>query len=321
VRPRVLSQPTSLIKCSDGLRSIVPLGAVPLVLVTPMRILVCLNRDLASNVALNLLLPALAGHEVKVGLTERVGTSVVVDEPPGRAELRIAEQTLPNEVLFPLVERAAFLDDGRRYLTFGEIERHRGIPVQTLLNPNAPPGLELVEAFAPDLIVTIRYGAILKAPVIRAPRLGVLNLHSGALPEYRGVLATFRALMHGDSEIACTLHYISDGTIDTGDIIGIERVAVNPSQSLLAHILALYPPGIALMTQTINALMRGEPIPHAQQPSSGGAYYTYPTANEWAEFTRKGWRVASPNDLLSVYRLYFQQSSTTDRKSNPTSAG
>ena len=285
-----------------------------------MRILVCLNRDLASNVALNLLLPALAGHEVKVALTERVGTSVLADEPPGRAELRTAEQTLPNEVLFPMVERAALLDDGRRYLTFGEIERHRGIPVQPLLNPNAPPGLELVEAFAPDLIVTIRYGAILKAPVIRVPRLGVLNLHSGKLPEYRGVLATFRALMHGDSKIACTLHYISDGTIDTGDIVGIERVAVNPSQSLLAHILALYPPGIALMTQSINALARGEPIAHAPQPTSGGAYYTYPTANDWAEFARKGWRVASPNDLLSVYGLYFQQSSTTGRKSNPTSA-
>jgi hypothetical protein len=47
-----------------------------------MRILICLNRDLESHVALNLLLPALARHEVKVGLTERIGASVVIDDPP-----------------------------------------------------------------------------------------------------------------------------------------------------------------------------------------------------------------------------------------------
>jgi len=277
-----------------------------------MRILLCLNRDLASNVALNLLLPALARHEVKVGLTERIGASVVIDDPPGRRELRIAEQTFPNEVLFPLVERATLPDDGQRYLTFGEIERYRGISVQTLLNPNAPPGLELVASFAPDLIVTIRYGAILKAPVIAVPRLGVLNLHAGALPTYRGVLAAFRALMHGDSEIACTLHYISDGTIDTGDIIGSERVAVDPSRSLLAHILALYPPGIALVARIVESLARGEPVPRVPQSGTSGAYYTYPTADDWTEFTRKGWRVTSPDDLLSVYRLYFHSSRTAD---------
>ena len=65
-----------------------------------MRILCCLNRDLASNVALNILLPVLAGHDVRVGLTERVGqVAAVSDEPAGRRELRVAEQSMPNELL------------------------------------------------------------------------------------------------------------------------------------------------------------------------------------------------------------------------------
>lgn len=269
-----------------------------------MRVLCCLNRDLASNVALNLLLPHLAGHEVRVGLTERVGAAPA-DEPRERRELRTAEQQLPNEVLFPLIERAGQPDDGARFLTFAEIARHRGIPVAALPNPNTGEGLRQVQDFAPDVMLTIRYGAILKAPVIAVPRLGVLNLHSGLLPDYRGVLATFRALMHGDSHIGCTLHGIADGTIDTGPIVAAARIPVDRERSLLWHVLRLYEPGIALMAAALARLERGEAhTPEPQRPGTG-AYFTYPTAAEWAAFTAAGWTVAQPSDIDGVMRRYL----------------
>jgi methionyl-tRNA formyltransferase len=273
-----------------------------------MRILCCLNRDLASNLAVNLLLPTLARHDVRIGLTERVGAVADQSEPVERRELRAAEQTYPNEVLFPLVDQARAPDDGVRYLTFAEIERHRGIPVQPLPSLNTASGLQFAQDFGPDLIVAIRYGSILKAPVIGVQRLGVLNLHSGRLPEYRGVLATYRALMNGDSQIACTLHYILDGTIDTGDVIGIESVPVQRESSLLAHILSLYPPGLAMLSKAIEALAAGESLKRASQPDTGGAYYTYPTAEEWAEFTRRGWRITQATDWLHVSKLYLPSS-------------
>ena len=265
-----------------------------------MRILACLNRDLASNLALNLLLPAFAEHTVRIGLSERVGSAGGPREPRERAELRAAEQVLPNELLFPLIEGAKLPDDGSRRLTFGEIERHRGIEVASFSDPNSPAGLEAVAAFAPDLLLTIRYGAILKRPVISIPRLGVLNLHSGILPAYRGVLATFRALMNGDEHIGCTLHYIQDATIDTGDVLGIRTIAVRRDRSLLWHILALYPPGISLLAETIQGLGRGRSPPRAAQSTGEGAYYSYPSAEEWAEFARRGWRVADVSDILGV---------------------
>ncbi len=265
-----------------------------------MRILVCLNRDLASNLALNRLLPTLAEHTVLVGLSERVGSAGGQHEPRERAELRSAEQVLPNELLDPLIERANLPDDGSRRLTFAEIERHRGIEVASLSDPNSAAGLERVAAFAPDLLLTIRYGAILKRPVISIPRLGVLNLHSGILPSYRGVLATFRALMDGAEQIGSTLHYIQDSTIDTGDIIGIRTVTVRRDRSLLWHILALYPPGIALVSETIEGLARGRSPPRAAQTRCEGAYYSYPAAEDWAEFTRRGWRVVDASDILGM---------------------
>jgi methionyl-tRNA formyltransferase len=270
-----------------------------------MRILCCLNRDLASNLALNLLLPALARHTVHVGLTEQVGRTPA-DEPWQRRELRIAEQTLPNLALFPLVERAAFGDSGHRNLTFTEIQRLRGIPVDSLVDPNRPSGLELVQSFAPDLILTLRYGAILKAAVIGIPPLGVLNLHSGILPAYRGVLATFRAMLNQEPEIGCTLHYIRDASIDTGDIVAIHRQPLQRERSLLRNILDLYPAGIEMLGSALQTLEQGGELSSSVQQRGEGTYYSYPTAPEWDEFTRRGWRVADPSDLQQVMLSYAQ---------------
>jgi len=269
-----------------------------------MRILCCLNRDLASNLALNLLLPELARHTVRVALTEQVGRCDA-NEPRQRRELRIAEQTLPNLALFPLVERATLADNGRRNLTFTEIQRLRGIPVDSLADPNGPAGLEFVKSFAPDLIVSVRYGAILKAAVIGIPPLGVLNLHSGILPAYRGILATFRAMLNQATEIGCTLHYIRDPGIDTGDIVAIHSQPLQPEASLLRNILGLYPPGIDLLRTALHTLQQGGKLSSCTQQSGEANYYSLPTAQEWDEFTRRGRRVADPSDLEQVMLGYM----------------
>ncbi len=270
-----------------------------------MRILCLLNRDLASSLALNLLLPTLHHHQVLVGLSERVGNALSkTTEHAARRELRIAEQALPNELHFPLIERAGLPDDGSRRLTFREVEKYRGIPVIPIENPNTDIGLDTVRSFSPDLIVTIRYGTILKQPVLSIPRLGVVNLHSGILPSYRGVLAAFRALINGDAEIGCTLHFISNASIDTGDIVGVRTVSVDRRRSLLWHVLALYSPGADLISDAIGSLAKGVPLIGVPQPTNGASYYSYPTDAEWANFLDQGWRIADMADLLGALGPY-----------------
>ena len=269
-----------------------------------MKILCCLNADVVSSVALNLLLPSLTGHDVHVALSTRIGGPVsTATEPAPRHELRVAEQFLALDVVFPLIEHAAHPDNGR-YLTFNELARHRGVQVTALPNPNAGEGLAFLQQLAPDLIVSIRYGAIFKAPAIAVPRLGILNLHAGLLPAYRGVIASFRALMADERQLGCTLHYITDGTIDTGPVVGQSRIPVDSSRSLFAHVVALYPNAIEMVGDAIGRLARGEQLP--QDVQSGGNYYSYPTAAEWEEFLRRGWRVADPSDLREVFARYLR---------------
>ena len=161
-----------------------------------------------------------------------------------------------------------------------------------------------MKSFAPDLILTVRYGAILKATVIGIPQLGVLNLHSGVLPSYRGVLATFRAMLNNETEVGCTMHYIRDAGIDTGDIVAIHRQPLQRDRSLLRNILDLYPPGIEMLCSALRTLEQGGELPSSVQQRGEGAYYSYPTTSEWDEFTRRGWRVADPSDLQQAMLSY-----------------
>ena len=104
----------------------------------------------------------------------------------------------------------------------------------------AQEGIARIQATEPELIISLRFGLIIRDAVIAIPKHGVINLHSGLLPDYRGVMATFRAMLNGESEIASTLHFIQDSGVDTGDIISTVAVAVEPDKSYLLNVLNLY---------------------------------------------------------------------------------
>ncbi len=266
-----------------------------------MRIAFLVNRDVESNLALNLLLPALARHEIAVFLSERVGGSPSARPAAMLGQLGFVEQDLWNRLVFPLVDAAPRAGG---FLSFEGLQRRHGIPVRGLASARTPEGLAALAAAKADLYVSIRFGRILGEEAIRLPRLGVLNLHSGILPDYRGVLATFRALMNGDRRIGCTLHRIDRPSIDTGPIVEVAEIAVDPARSLLWHILALYPPGAAMIGRALAKIDAGEPLPGAPQPEGSGAYYSFPSDEDLVRFTAAGWRLFDRGDVDALFGRY-----------------
>lgn len=115
---------------------------------------------------------------------------------------------------------------------------------------------EAVVESRPDLGISCRYNRIIKKRVIDSFRLGIVNTHGGILPEYRGVYSNMNALINGEKEYGVTLHYIDEG-VDTGDIIAIKRVPIEPEQTGLE----LYRIGERLcyevLEENIDALLAG----------------------------------------------------------------
>ena len=100
------------------------------------------------------------------------------------------------------------------------------------------------------------------------------------------------------------MHYITDATIDTGPVVAQAPVPVDSQRSMFANVLSLYPPGVALMAQAVDQLSAGKQLETYLQ--TGGTYYSYPTADEWDEFLRRGWRVADARDFHELYAKYLR---------------
>ncbi len=266
-----------------------------------MRISLLLNRDVESCLALNLLQPLLGERIAAVFLSERVGGPAT-----GRAralsQLGWVEQTLFNRLVFPLAEGRGSSDD--RLVGFNEFERRFGVPVRSLASARTPEGLDALSAASADLFVSVRFGHILGADAIAMPPCGVLNLHSGLLPAYRGVLPTFRTLTAGDTEVGCTLHWIDSPAIDRGGIIATARQSVDRSRSLLWHILSLYPLGVRLIGDAVGRIERSQFIAAEPQDPAIGAYFTFPTEEELLRFAGQGWRLFDPEDIEKLMALF-----------------
>ena len=161
-----------------------------------MNIVLLGHDDIASLFAMSCIVAARPEHAYCVFLSGALFTAAIA--PPGLAALAAADRALcetwrATGAVPPAVAGA------------------RALPA-----PNTAEGLALLSEAAPDLIVSIRYRRILREPAIAIPRHGVLNLHSGVLPNYPGVMATFWALLAGAAALGCTLHRIVDEGIDTG---------------------------------------------------------------------------------------------------------
>lgn len=260
-----------------------------------LRIAVLANRDIASCLALNALHRALGARIAGVFLSERVGGRSSASR--ALEPLTFIEQDFFTRYVFPAAERTPPAD---RALTFNEFDQRLGIPVQTLPSVRTPDALDALRAVHADLFVSIRFGHILREAAIAIPPRGVLNLHSGLLPQYRGVIATFRALMHGDDAIGCTLHWIDSPSIDAGAMIERPQVPVDRTRSLLWHVLALYEPGMEAMARAVLALEAGQALPTLPQRPDEGAYYSFPTDDDAARFTASGWRLFDRGDVEAI---------------------
>jgi folate-dependent phosphoribosylglycinamide formyltransferase PurN len=123
----------------------------------------------------------------------------------------------------------------------------------------------------PDLILV--YGTrMLRTPIIRTPRLGVLNVHYALLPDYRGIHVEFWQVLNGDlDKSGVTIHFVDEG-VDTGDIVLQE--AANPKLGVDPYLL-----------KTMNTIIAARLLPRAaSQVLSGSAVrlaQTIPSTPTW----------------------------------------
>lgn len=135
---------------------------------------------------------------------------------------------------------------------------------------NHPDVLKLARELKPDLICVFGT-SLIRGELLKEGRLGIVNLHGGLSPEYRGADCTFWALYNGEPEkVGCTLHYIDAG-IDTGRLIAHVSPEVKEGDSELVLFWRAVRDSAEVYAEAVERLGRGESLGVAQ-PGKGRLY-------------------------------------------------
>ena len=254
-----------------------------------MKIILFLNNDIHAATALRHLLPTLKQHDFRIILSQKVGN--ITGLPQELIEMGRIERDGVKKFLDKAKSSSESGSHSENKVTNHSGSDHKHLPalaagsITSHLDINSDEAIADLKNFAPDLFISIRFGQIFKQPLINIPRHGVLNLHSGILPDYRGVMASFWAILNGAKKLGTTLHYISDSGIDTGEIISFSESEIDPNSSLVLNINHLYQAGCGLITQALEKISAGEKITTIDQKTLGdGGYFSYPKEGDVKKF-------------------------------------
>ena len=115
----------------------------------------------------------------------------------------------------------------------------------------------------------VAFGAILTAELLRAPRLGCINLHGSLLPEYRGASPVQRAIWDGRMWTGVTTLWMDEG-IDTGDLIEQRWLPIAPEDDAGTLASRLAEAGAPLLASSLAAAHAGKAarVPQAKDAGS-----------------------------------------------------
>ena len=137
----------------------------------------------------------------------------------------------------------------------------------SLKDPELQTKLSTVHA---DAWIVVAYGLILPEMILRAPRLGCLNVHASLLPRWRGAAPIQRAIMAGDRKTGISIMRMDEG-LDTGPVLAQRAVPILPDDTAASVHDRLADLGAETLLEVLNRLALG--TVSAQPQASGGVLY------------------------------------------------
>jgi len=142
------------------------------------------------------------------------------------------------------------------------------------------------------------FNKILPESLIAKNALGIINLHAGRLPQYRGGSPLNWQIINGESLIGVTIHQI-DGGIDTGPVLASGNFTLKCDEGIKeAHQRAnmLF---LSLLKEVLNVLLvdRGD-ILRIEQNENNACYWHQRTPSDG----KISWNAMNANEVLNLVR-------------------
>ena len=195
----------------------------------------------------------------------------------------LAWQRLVQFVMFhgvaPLVAR-------KRLRSAWQLADHHGIPSHATANVNGETARTFLHALKPDVIVSAYFSQILKAPLLRIPRLGALNVHPGWLPDYRGAMNYFWVAKNGEDRAGVSVHWMDEG-IDTGAVLARRSFVLRPASTQQQVLAMTALVGARLLGRVLRELQQGRAPQPLPAEDKAGQYFPMPGAEEFDDYFKR----------------------------------
>jgi len=165
----------------------------------------------------------------------------------------------------------------------------RAIPCLPTDSVNAPGYVQLVKTLAPDVIVSVAAPEIFRNGILGAAKLRCINIHSGRLPAYRGMMPTFWQLLQGEERATVTVHDMAK-ELDAGAVLATLSVELRERDSLDRVITETKRAGARLMIDVLRKIADGS-VNATPLDMTAARYFRFPTSSDAKAFSAKGHRL------------------------------
>jgi methionyl-tRNA formyltransferase len=139
---------------------------------------------------------------------------------------------------------------------------------------NRPESVELLRKTAPQ-VIAFTGGGLIRKSVLDIPEIGILNCHTGILPQYRGMDVVEWTAAEENIEVVgfgATLHLMDKG-VDTGPILLKHTISPKPGENFRVIRQRLEVLMVRLMVEGIRGLRDGKLTPQPQKEADGRQYF------------------------------------------------
>jgi methionyl-tRNA formyltransferase len=217
-------------------------------------------------------------------------TAISIQEPFNEARLSTARRVFslygPTGFARLLVRFAGRRLQGR---SIARLAREENIPLVTTKSVNDPGFVERVKLLDPDVVVSVAAPEIFKDAILKAPRLGCINVHSGRLPKYRGMMPTFWQMRSGEPNVTVTVHEMAE-RLDAGAVLGTAECRIEQRDSLDRVMVAAKHEGARLLIRVLRGLAAGEIQPQ-QLDMAEASYFSFPRRADVLQLRQLGHRL------------------------------
>ena len=166
------------------------------------------------------------------------------------------------------------------------IATKHGVPLINTKSVNATPYVNIAEELKPDVVVSVAAPEVFRKPLLNVPAITCINIHSGRLPVYRGMMPNFWQLLNGESHATITIHEMAE-KLDAGGVIATHEFPLRTKDSLDRVIVGTKQEGAKLMIKVLQDYANGKAkaTPLEMQDAS---YFSFPTDKDVQALRKRG---------------------------------